>query len=504
MRILRYTMLSSLCVSLMAGSAIAQQNQRSDDRQQDRQQQDDREQQNDWQQQDSRRQYQRSQDNRSDSRSRDGQYRVSPAGWIRVAADYDNDGQFDAIETMYVYDLEKARESSRQRANRDAQNMNNSNQQSNSDRWQSGNDSEGMQRMRGDSRSGQRMTQNGRTRTYEQQRQKVRGEIQNLRKQNLTGSEDQSVMAKIETDEGRTATVCLGPQKQLSRLNLSEGDKVTIEGVRGRVNDRSVLLARKVTSDGQAVNVQMSDDRKLKRVKGEVLSKRTAKFRNQDEQHVVAKVRLISGTQETVNLGPKSKVDQLDLQEGDDVALLVRPGRVNGQPAMIAEQVSANDQTVEVANNQQLTSRRNDSSQQRNANANDREQWQSRNQYARQRMSGQNNQDREQSNQERGQNSGQAALGIAVSDSEDGVQVEAIFPNSPAEQSQLREGDEIVSIDGESIDSARQVIQAIQQKSPNERLQIKARRNGQSKTIQVRLADRSQLTGSNSRTRSNR
>jgi hypothetical protein len=69
-------------------------------------------------------QQQDSQSDESGQRSQQesqAEYRVSPRGWIRIAVDNDNDGTFDTVETIFTYDLEKARKSSRDRANRDAQ-----------------------------------------------------------------------------------------------------------------------------------------------------------------------------------------------------------------------------------------------------------------------------------------------------------------------------------------------------------------------------------------------
>lgn len=481
MKMPKKILLSSLCATLVASPAIAQQYQ-------DGQQKNQRDANRASQQQD------RSQNQSRRGSQQDPRLRVSPSGWIRVAADYDNDGTFDAIETLYVYDLERARQSSRQRANQDSRDMRGSSEMERLNNSSRNNSSRQARNMQGQSSSADGM------RTYQQRRETVEGQIKNLRTQSMAGTDSKGVMARIETEQGRMATVCLGPQKQLNKLDLAEGDQITVEGVRGRVNDRTVLLARKVSSGDQQVDVQMPDARRLKRVRGEIVSKRNAKFRNQDEQHIVAKVRLISGKQETVNLGPKSKVEKLQLSQGDDVSLLVRPGRVNGQSALIAEQINTGDRTVEISTGRQFTSRsaqQSSTQQNRQQNRQQADQRYSRNENRDQRQMRREDQRQSQGSQSQdSRNVGQAALGIAVSDGEDGVKVEAIFPNSPAEKSKLREGDEIVSINGESIDSARQVIQTIQQRSPNEQLEIEANRDGETQTIRVRLADRSQLTRS--------
>jgi len=47
------------------------------------------------------------------------QIQVDPRGWVSTAVDYNNDGTYDAVETIYIYDLERAQRSSRQRKSED-------------------------------------------------------------------------------------------------------------------------------------------------------------------------------------------------------------------------------------------------------------------------------------------------------------------------------------------------------------------------------------------------
>jgi hypothetical protein len=60
-------------------------------------------------------------------------------------------------------------------------------------------------------------------------------------------------------------------------------------------------------------------------------------------------------------MGPKSKVNQLDLSQGDEVRLLVRPAKVNGQPAMVADEIWANGKHVDIAERNQVSGFSNDS-----------------------------------------------------------------------------------------------------------------------------------------------
>ncbi len=389
-------------------------------------------------------------------------YNISPSGWIRMAVDYDNDGRFDAVETIYTYDLEKARKSSRDRANREARSA--------SDR-QRARDRRGSD----DSRSATK------------QQEKISGEIMQLRTEKLFGMNEPCLIARIRTEADGPAKAVLGPKSKLSKLKLAEGDQVTVSGRKGRVNDKAMLLAGSVSSGDQKVSVDMPSSRNAKRMKAELLSKRTAKFRNHDGQFVIAKVKRDSGKEATVNLGPKSKVDSLDLAKGDELKMIVRPAKVNGKPAMVADEIMANGKTIDVSPPKQVT--KVDRNRDRQARS------QSRSQADRQSSdsqgSGSQRSGRSDSSQQQ-----QAALGIAVAETDEGVVILGVHPQSPAASNDLQVGDTIVSIDGKSIDSPQALVDKIRGMEPDENVKLKIRREGDEQSLQVKLTSRNSLMAS--------
>lgn len=372
---------------------------------------------------------------------RNPQLRVSPSGWVRVGVDYDNDGYFDALETIYLYDLEVARQKSLQR----------------------GRSGEAQQ-----SRTQQRPDQGIKQR---QQWYTVHGKIKELRQEDLSGLKDSCMLARIQqSKDGRTARVCLGPKGQISKLNLQEGDKVTVQGTKGHINKRPMLFARKLESDGQQISISMhkAHDRSLKRMQAEIRNTRTAKFRGFDEPHIVAEVSLRSGQKEMVNLGPKSKVDQLDLEQGDQIFLMARQGRINGEPAMIAERIRFQDKTIQLPRPQDSEKFRKPPRRQ--------PPQRSRNQ-------GQ----KEEQGRVTYQGAEQAMLGLVLSDSpQRGVEIENIRPNSPAAKAKLKEGDQILAINDDKVRTYRDVASALEKAKKGKQLDIRIRRQGQDspKTVQ--------------------
>lgn len=252
-----------------------------------------------------------------------------PSGWVRIAVDLDNDGTFDAIETIHVDDLRQARMISLERQGLMS--------------GAAGQAGEPMQEGRGVGEG----EGEGDDESFPDEIE-LTGTIQEVREFNLSGFSSPHRIARLETEEG-VAKVDFGPSDLSDELSLDEGDEVTVVGQRGMINDRPVLMARSVTKGDTSVDVENPEDGMIKRIRGEIVGTRTVNFRSRDDDHVIAEIEMRSGNRAEVILGPKSKLGDLELAEGDEVALLVRPARLNGQPAMAAEQVRVGDTAIAVS-----------------------------------------------------------------------------------------------------------------------------------------------------------
>ncbi|MEZ6091120.1 MAG: PDZ domain-containing protein [Pirellulaceae bacterium] len=404
-------------------------------------------------------------------------YDVSPTGWIRMAVDYNNDGQFDAVETIYTYDLERARQSSRQRANENARRM--------SSKGESSRDRGDMNRSQSD-RSRQMASDRSRSGSSERQRETVSGKILQLRSERLMGMNEPSMVARIRTNDNMPAKIVLGPKSTIQKLDLQDGDNITVQGFKGRVNDKTMLLADSVKSGERTVRVALPSSRGAKRVRGELLDWRTTKFRGHDGEFVVAKVKCNSGKQAVVNLGSKSKIDQLNLEKGDELRMIVRPATMNDRKGMVADEVFANGKSVNVSP-PKMVSRRD---RQRDSDRGfDQASKSSSRKTSQQRAT-----DQRSNNQKASEDSStKPALGIAVRDTDDGVVILAIHPSSPAADKDIETGDEIVSINGEKIQSANDVVDLIAENDPDDKVELKTRRNDKEQTVSIRLTSLQKL-----------
>lgn len=287
----------------------------------------------------------RSQDSRSSSQ-RSRQLHLDPLGQIVIGIDSDGDRRFESVEAINYYDLQLARKQSAQRRARSDQQGNRGPQQASRGRTT---DAQGdsSRSMRGGQRQPTRQRESQRPQAS-QQMAKVSGTVTELKTIRMVDGPKHRV-AKIETKKGDRIPVDLGRVEQVEQFDLQDGDQITVYGKHTRINDKRMVSAQKVQAGDKTMKIGRERDRDLKRVQGEITKMFTRRFRGRDQQFDVAKVELMGGRTETIILGPADRLRDLDLQEGDTVQLLVRRGRYNDAPALIADQVRSGDRTVRVA-----------------------------------------------------------------------------------------------------------------------------------------------------------
>lgn len=235
---------------------------------------------------------------------------VAPGGWVTVFVDYDGDGRIDGRESLYYFDLLSARNDSRQR------------------------------------RAREQVRRPAPPRRPQQEIVQLQGTIQEQAEFELTGHEAKFVVARINTENEKTARVVLGMREDLEKLNLDDGSQVNVKGERRLINNKPVVFASMVTSQGKVADVSPPRARSEQRVRGTIQSVEERSFRGRDGEFLVADVELASGRTRTINLGPKARLEALQLSEGDEVRVLARNGRINGRSALIAAQVHAKDRTI--------------------------------------------------------------------------------------------------------------------------------------------------------------
>jgi tetratricopeptide (TPR) repeat protein len=83
-----------------------------------------------------------------------------------------------------------------------------------------------------------------------------------------------------------------------------------------------------------------------------------------------------------------------------------------------------------------------------------------------------------------------AYLGVGLQDTDEGLTVETVAPESPAEKAGLKEGDIIVEFDGKKIDSREDLLDTLSKKSPGDKVVLKLKRGTEDIELTVTLGRR--------------
>ena len=81
-------------------------------------------------------------------------------------------------------------------------------------------------------------------------------------------------------------------------------------------------------------------------------------------------------------------------------------------------------------------------------------------------------------------------LGVSVQDSDNGVTVAGIEPASPAAHAGLKQGDMILAVNGEHVDTSRALIRAVAAEMPGKPVSLSIRRQGRDMDISVTVGQR--------------
>jgi opacity protein-like surface antigen len=181
---------------------------------------------------------------------------------------------------------------------------------------------------------------------------RLQGEIQSLQTRSINNR--RMVVAQIRTQDNRTVPVLLGSPDRLDRLNLRQGDPVTVIGQRVRLNDRPALKAERIRADGESMRTGQAYSRSEGRrsptmqVSGTIEDIQQVKIFGQPDLHAVAAVSSENGRIRVVDLGPRSQLGRLGLQKGDRLQVRGERGSINNNPVVAARQVVANGESVSI------------------------------------------------------------------------------------------------------------------------------------------------------------
>lgn len=212
-------------------------------------------------------------------------------------------------------------------------------------------------------------------------RAEASGKITGVREVDMVAAGEKHTIIKLLGDDGETDIVDLGSAEELSKggIDPKEGGSLFVHGRIGKLNDRMVLVAESVSntkmlklarqsslreetqkhaeqrgatgaaapsaadataSDKNIAPKKVSVDAGMqsRTVDGIVKGTRKVKVENDTEEHMLVKVQTESGIA-VVDLGPISRLPQVDLSEGKKIAASGMVGKMNDRPMIFADSI---------------------------------------------------------------------------------------------------------------------------------------------------------------------
>jgi hypothetical protein len=156
--------------------------------------------------------------------------------------------------------------------------------------------------------------------------QEIAGTIQAIELVNILGKSH--TFATIDTADGRSVRVDLGPQTRVDTLNLVPGDRVSFT-TRGTSHAREqALVAERLDKigdrRGQRTPQPQADSTMGVHVDGRVTAVRREMLPGYRQEHLVATIELDDGTTKRVILGEHDRLRDAYIETGDRVSVIIR------------------------------------------------------------------------------------------------------------------------------------------------------------------------------------
>jgi len=159
-----------------------------------------------------------------------GQVKFDPEGWIRIGTDYDHDGEFEAVRTIYYFDLERAFEMSDKRRAKE--------KEKEKEKEKAGEEVA--------AKAGKPAKDKGKE---PKALHRISGKLESVKPIKVPGKSDLHLIAQIKGEKGRSANVLIGPGSAASLKEPQKINKVTVTSYPGLVGDVPMLIADKLQVD---------------------------------------------------------------------------------------------------------------------------------------------------------------------------------------------------------------------------------------------------------------
>jgi hypothetical protein len=183
------------------------------------------------------------------------------------------------------------------------------------------------------------------------------GQVIDLKQVDLVEFDQGHVIMQIQTDTDRIRAVDMGPAEQFSRLQLQQGDRITVRGLPGSINRKKTLMAVEAQTGDRQIRIDRSEDNGTMRFAGVIRETAIRDLGTYNQAHLVAMIELIdTGDRVIADLGSSAVLGRrgLYLRPNDEIVFLARPAKFAGKNLLSATQLSIDGKIYRVRQKRRL------------------------------------------------------------------------------------------------------------------------------------------------------
>jgi len=178
----------------------------------------------------------------------------------------------------------------------------------------------------------------------------IQGQVQGFREVSIRrgqGVPQDHTWVRLQLEGGYEAIIDLGPEKDLSDLEMERGDTIQVSGRHASISGQNVLIADRIRVGGETINI---DRQKSKQeVSGKIRDFSEVNISNSEyEDYLVVRLQMEDGKEVTAALGKDASIDDFDIQKDARVKIQGERKVVDGRPILIARKVTIEGDTTEI------------------------------------------------------------------------------------------------------------------------------------------------------------
>lgn len=162
---------------------------------------------------------------------------------------------------------------------------------------------------------------------------------------NVDGESERHSLIRIRLEDGRSRMVSLGTRAEPEDLELRKGQDIDVTGLNATLDGRPIVIADRIEVREENVTLV-----------GKVADFREVDLSGDRTRNLIIRMDLSNGERSLVDLGPGTKLADLNLEKGDRIQMEGVRQQIAGRPVIVAKRIRV-DAGPSDAEEQQVTGR---------------------------------------------------------------------------------------------------------------------------------------------------